>query len=241
MLTDVERFLADYSKDQSGSTAMEGTLDSGGEIWLIDVGTAKSGLVLERWWVDHRLRTVVIGGDENERARKGSVKGKAKKGGTFLEEDRLDTEYRYWSFMEAHPAHNPLPANAKMEAMDMLTWAWTERPLSSHGGVPAPFTQEECQELMMRIQSFGDDPNDYGIQTRIVSRIFRRVSQWRQTYFRPNKPLPTNIGSNQSHLPITPRQPFKWLSSISSYLAYIVYIGVSAYVPKGTKDHLQVG
>ena len=45
MLTDVERFMADYSNDQSGS-AMEGTVASGGEIWLKDVGTAKSGLVL---------------------------------------------------------------------------------------------------------------------------------------------------------------------------------------------------
>ena len=37
----------------------------------------------------------------------------------------LDTEYRYWSFMEAHPAHNSLPVKAKVEAMDVLTWAWT--------------------------------------------------------------------------------------------------------------------
>ena len=84
MLTDVERFMADYSNDQSGS-AMEGTVTSGGEIWLKDVGTAKSGLVLEAWWVDHQMRTVMIGGDEKEHARK----GKAKKGGTvFSEEDR---------------------------------------------------------------------------------------------------------------------------------------------------------
>ena len=88
MLTGVERFLADYSKDQSGS-AMEGTLASGGEIWLRDVGTATSGLVLERWWVDHRLRTVVICADEHDHTRKGFGKGKAKKGGAvFSEEDR---------------------------------------------------------------------------------------------------------------------------------------------------------
>lgn len=88
MLTGVERFLADYSKDQSDS-ATEGTLASGGEMWLRDVGTAKSGLVLERWWVDHRLRTVVMSGDEHEHARKGPGKGKAKKGGAvFSEEDR---------------------------------------------------------------------------------------------------------------------------------------------------------
>ena len=71
MLSRVERrCLSDYSKDQSGSAMMEGTLASGGER---DVATAKSGLVLERWWVDHRLRTVVIGGGgKNELARKGS-------------------------------------------------------------------------------------------------------------------------------------------------------------------------
>jgi hypothetical protein len=57
MLTGVERFLSDYSsKDHQSGSAMEGTLASGGgEIWLRDVRTAKSGLVLERWWVDHRL------------------------------------------------------------------------------------------------------------------------------------------------------------------------------------------
>ena len=96
MLTGVERFLADYSKDQSGG-GMEGTLASGGEIWLRDVGTAKSGLVLERWWVDHRLRTVVMDGDdehEHEHARKGSGKGKAKKGGVvYSEEDRVFSFY----------------------------------------------------------------------------------------------------------------------------------------------------
>ena len=85
MLTSVERFLADYSDDQS-SSAMEGTPASGGEIWLRDVGTANSGLVLEKWWVDHQLRKVVVGGDENEHAWERSGKGKAKKGG--VEEDR---------------------------------------------------------------------------------------------------------------------------------------------------------
>jgi hypothetical protein len=151
MLTGVERFLADHGKDHSGvGDATEGTVATSGEMWLRDVGTAKSGMVLERWWVDHRVRTVAMVDDEHEHGRKGSGKGKGKKGGVFfVEEDRefslsllgyeillmllvfseLDTEYRYWSFMEAHPAHNSLPAKAKIEAMDVLTWAWTGKSL----------------------------------------------------------------------------------------------------------------
>lgn len=77
--------------------------------------------------------------------------------------------------MEAHPAHTSLPLNSRSEAMDVLTWAWTgmskhsmffpfthafssDRLLPSHRTVPAPFTQEECQELMSLLRSFGGMP-----------------------------------------------------------------------------------
>jgi hypothetical protein len=64
-------------------------------------------------------------------------------------------EYRYWLFMEAHPAHASLPHNARGEAMDALTWSYTDRLLPAHLPVPPPFTQEECQELMTMLRSFG--------------------------------------------------------------------------------------
>lgn len=88
LLTSVERFLDDWhGKDHSGT--IEETLAAGAEIWLRDVGKGKSGMVLERWWVDHRLRTVVLVVDELENGQKGSGKGKAKKGSAVLiEEDR---------------------------------------------------------------------------------------------------------------------------------------------------------
>lgn len=34
-------------------------------------------------------------------------------------------EYRYWTYIESHPAHEPLPANAHAEALDVLTWCYT--------------------------------------------------------------------------------------------------------------------
>ena len=37
----------------------------------------------------------------------------------------LDMEYRYWCFIEGHPAHVPLAAEIQTEAMDALKWSYT--------------------------------------------------------------------------------------------------------------------
>ena len=50
------------------------------------------------------------------------------------------------------------------------------------------------------------------------------LAHWRQTYFRSNKPLPTNVGSNQSGLSVTPRQPFKWASI--EFVVSCVFLGI---------------
>jgi len=56
--------------------------------------------------------------------------------------------------MESHPAHLPVSRRAKAEALDVLTWALTDRLLPSHRAIPAPFTQDECQELRNILISF---------------------------------------------------------------------------------------
>ena len=40
----------------------------------------------------------------------------------------LDEQDRYWSFMEAHPAHTPISAAAHAEATDVLTRSYTGKP-----------------------------------------------------------------------------------------------------------------
>ncbi|KII94553.1 hypothetical protein PLICRDRAFT_98675 [Plicaturopsis crispa FD-325 SS-3] len=106
----------------------------------------------------------------------------------------MDMEYRYWSFMESHPAHVALPANARAEALDVLTWSWTDRLLPSDRPISPPFSQEECGELMGLLRSFSGSSFDSSINTvvhtRAVARILMRIGQWRQAYFRPQKPLP---------------------------------------------------
>ncbi|KAJ7679425.1 hypothetical protein DFH06DRAFT_1078905 [Mycena polygramma] len=114
-------------------------------------------------------------------------------------------EYRYWAFMESHPAHAALSFAARREAMDVLTWAWTDRLLPPQQlPFPPPFTQNECQELLGLLRSFDTPQTEGGIQsvvlTRIVSRILLRVAHWRQHHFRPHKPLPTeSFGKHIRH------------------------------------------
>jgi hypothetical protein len=91
-----------------------------------------------------------------------------------------------------------------------------------------------------------DNHDDHGIHTRIVSTVLLRDGQstslfyphllqlsslllnvsahWRQTYFRPNKPLPTNVGSNHSRLPIALHQPFKWV--MVDFLVSCRFLGI---------------
>ncbi|KXN82470.1 hypothetical protein AN958_02531 [Leucoagaricus sp. SymC.cos] len=158
---------------------------SGCEMWLRDVGTSRKGFVPSRSWVNHQARTVVV-----DTGYTGDKKKKQK----APEEDQLDMEYRYWSFIEGHPAHTTLPLNSKTEAFEALSWAWTDRLLPSNQVVPAPFSQDECQELNNLLRSFNTDQD--GIQTRLVARILIRVAIWRQAFFRPNKPLPTDVVSH---------------------------------------------
>ncbi|PPQ77168.1 hypothetical protein CVT25_010796 [Psilocybe cyanescens] len=178
-------------------------------------GKGKGGSLtffFERYWVDHHARTAVKDDSDGHHLHAhavGHVHGKGKKhtsSAAKTHEDQLDLEYRFWSFMEVYPAHCALPVNAKKEAMDVLTWAWTDRVLPSARAIPSPFKQEECQELMNLLKSFGHDHHgDNGIQTRVVARILLRVAQWRQIYFRPNKPLPTDV-SKGPQLPPAPRR-----------------------------------
>jgi len=165
------------------------------EMWIREGKYFKKGFPLKLllFWVDHGRRTVL----PQQVPRHGRNE--------YDLDDPLDIEFRYWSFIEAHPAHTSLPPSAKVEALDVLTWAWTDRLLPSHRPIPVPFSQEECQELMSLIRSFGTEQGDSEFQsvvyTRIVARILLRVAHWRQQFFRPHKPLPTSAGSNNLSLP----------------------------------------
>ncbi|KAH9947203.1 hypothetical protein B0H21DRAFT_692432 [Amylocystis lapponica] len=158
----------------------------GWELWLRDAGRTKYDFIPLRNWVNHKARILTL---DPPPSMSGDVLPDH-----ITDDDRLDMEYRYWTYLEAHPAHVPLPAEIRAEAMDTLTWSYTDCLLPSSKPVPPPFAPQECQELMGLFRSYdGSSKNAMVVHTRIVARVLLRVVQWRQHYFRPNKALPRDV------------------------------------------------
>ncbi|KAF8886924.1 hypothetical protein BD779DRAFT_541084 [Infundibulicybe gibba] len=162
----------------------------GRELWLRDPGPREGGFAPLGWLVDHSKQSVA---PHLPREANGDREGHDAQ--HECKDDRLDAKYRYWSFMEAHPAHTSLPPDAHQDAIDALHWATTNGLIHSHPGrsAPAPFTQEECQSLTTLLQSIrkrGETP----LRTHTVSKILLRVVCWRQSHSRPDKPLPVDAG-----------------------------------------------
>ncbi|KAF8872880.1 hypothetical protein BD779DRAFT_319048 [Infundibulicybe gibba] len=150
------------------------------ELWLQNMGSRERGFIPLGCLVDHQKRSATFD----------ALPEATEDGG----DDRLDAECRYWSFMQAHPAHAPLPPEAQAEALAVLTWNLTDQLLSSRRSAPAPFTQEECRELATLIRSFDKDGEDEPtpLRTHIISKILLRVVRWRQLHPRPDQPLPVD-------------------------------------------------
>ncbi|KAI0638617.1 hypothetical protein C8Q77DRAFT_1047520 [Trametes polyzona] len=170
---------------------------AGWELWLKDVGVMKREVVPVKSWVNHQMRIITSEPPP-------LITGEGLIMERFSEDDKLDMEYRYWGFLEGHPAHAPLPAETHTEAMDALKWSYTDCLLPAARPAPPPFAPQECQELMNLLRS--SDPsskNAVVVQTRLVSRVLLRVAQWRQIYYRPDKPLPPDAikGAPETRVP----------------------------------------
>ncbi|KAF8494992.1 hypothetical protein F5888DRAFT_618009 [Russula emetica] len=168
----------------------------GVESWLRDVGSDELNFHPVRMWIDHQTRQIS--------SEKHTVNHSADYG-----EDRLDMEYRYWSFMEAHPAHVVLPSNARTEAMDAVARSYADCLLPSTRPIPPPFSQEECQNLIDFLRAFGESTHSgcESVVTIVVSRIHLRVVHWRRMHFCPDIPLPRDI-LNKDIPRQEPRRPF---------------------------------
>lgn len=135
----------------------------GCEMWIRTGTNAKKGWRKHKAgsepvlvWVDHRYRRVLneVPSDDYVSSGEDDSKSEAPLCLTFdahADVIGLDDEYRYWVFIELHPAHIPrvIVEGARKEAMDALHWSYTDRLLTHPHLSPTlpPFSQDECIEL----------------------------------------------------------------------------------------------
>ncbi|KAG6369621.1 hypothetical protein JVT61DRAFT_14190 [Boletus reticuloceps] len=169
-ITDLD--LRSLTKLDEVSNTIDASDDApeGCEMWIRAGSNAKKGWWKQKaggepavLWVDHRHRRV-LGDPSDDYVQSGG-------------DDRLDDEYRYWAFIEMHPAHIPrgIVESARKDAIDVLHLSYadfliTHRPTS-------PFSQDEYRNW---IKLFSNP--HYRIipaYTRAVAHILLRVARCR--------------------------------------------------------------
>ncbi|KAJ1309219.1 hypothetical protein OPQ81_004888 [Rhizoctonia solani] len=178
-------------------------LPSGWEVWIHASGTSESlfdGSKADRWdevseagsepvdlgygapcvlvwsYVSHKRRRVGAQGPEDKFVT-----------GEDAEHD-LEMERRYWAYVETHPAHADVNPRATQEAIELLTWHYTDRFLAEKKRgekevihVKPPFTPEESQEVLEFLKSVTTDHSHANttLKTRTVARVHVRTAEWR--------------------------------------------------------------
>ncbi|QRW02260.1 structural constituent of cell wall [Ceratobasidium sp. AG-Ba] len=156
----------------SGSGASE--VDGPGE--EIDLGYG-APLTLVWSYVSHKRRRVGPQGPETRFVE-----------GEDAEFD-LEMERRYWAYVETHPAHGDVNPRAVQEAIELLTWHYTDRLLAEKKkageketvSVKPPFTPEESHEVLEFLKSLSQEHSHANavLKTRTVARVHVRTAEWR--------------------------------------------------------------
>ena len=111
----------------------------GWELWLRDAETSKQGFAPLRSWVNHQASVLSFNPPPAQEGEAETSPDHTTDDDRELLSDKLmyhleltlflntglDKEYRYWAFVEGHPAHIVLPETAHNEAMNALTWSYT--------------------------------------------------------------------------------------------------------------------
>lgn len=125
------------------------------ETWVTNGNTSRTDLALVRIDVDHEqrlatpessavdLRTGLV--DDEREFQDFGISLRILTRSTVL---ALDMEYRYWTFMEKHPAHESLPPGSRKEALEIVNWCYSSILLARQTPSTLPFTKHECQDLL---------------------------------------------------------------------------------------------
>ncbi|KAG8932209.1 hypothetical protein FRC01_000131 [Tulasnella sp. 417] len=191
----------------------------GTEIWLRTVQGQETFAPMTLW-VDHLARTVAINPPWEQ----------VTKGDGFDDSDEFDSTLRYWDFIESHPAHTGLPAGSSEEAMEALSWCYTDwllNPLADPRR--QPFSIEECRELLTLLKTL-EGP----LQTHIAAKIHVRLTKHRQAL---NRVLESEVVHNPTSTYKASKDPFGNLF-VKIFVGLFCFGIPYKYVPKDDHRHL---
>ncbi|KAG8901492.1 hypothetical protein FRC00_006795 [Tulasnella sp. 408] len=191
----------------------------GTEIWLRTVpgGETFAPMTL---WVDHLSRTVAINPPWEQLT----------KGDGFDDGDEFDSTLRYWDFIMTHPAHTGLPAGSSEEAMEALSWCYTDWLLHPHADPRRqPFSIEECRELLTLLKTL-EGP----LQTHIAAKIHVRLSKHRQAL---NRVLESEVAQNPASTHKASKDPFGNIF-VKIFVGLFCFGIPYKYVPKDDPHYL---
>ncbi|KAJ6629122.1 hypothetical protein B0H10DRAFT_1987987 [Mycena sp. CBHHK59/15] len=87
----------------------------------------------------------------------------------------------YWNFLWNHPSHAQIPFRAMADAVDALTWYYTDNLISGHRSV-VPFSKSECEDLGRVLKDLSDPIYDSSpAKTFFISWFLREVCSFRDS------------------------------------------------------------
>ncbi|KAF8528644.1 hypothetical protein JB92DRAFT_2863754 [Gautieria morchelliformis] len=200
-------------------------IEEGIDLWLRDAnpGLATTGgseweFMPMRNWVLHATRAVTFDPPSEYHATTEDLS----------DQDRLDLENRYWQYMSTHPAHASLPQSAYEEALEVLTWCYSDQVLRipQPVAIPSPFTQKECVdllELLRNLTALNSSPNQI-VRTRLIAQILLRYTEWRQKYVAKSPPEKLTSLSGRPMEAVEHAIPFQ--RTILHFVKAVVCLGV---------------
>ncbi|KIJ57276.1 hypothetical protein M422DRAFT_40759 [Sphaerobolus stellatus SS14] len=207
-------------------------VEEGVDLWLRDVNATSSKGKNEPDWDFKPMKNWVLHASRAVTFNPPSAKDPAPE--ELPDEDRLDMESRYWQYMSTHPAHVTLPQAAYDEALEVLTWSYTDRvlKLSEPLPMPLPFTRKECEDILMLLRNIAvssTPTTSQVVRTRLIAQVLLRYTEWRQKYLpKPN----TNFEQSEKRTENTKKAlPFR--RTIMRFIKIIVLLGIPYLFERG--------
>ncbi|GJJ06888.1 hypothetical protein Clacol_001084 [Clathrus columnatus] len=145
--------------------------------------------------------------------------------------ERLSLEYKYWQYMCTHPAHVSIPQSAYDEALEVLTWCYTDSVMHASPSLPypPPFRFNECTALLELIRNISNSTTSASSQTmrtRLIAQILLRYTEWRQKYITKSLPTVSNNGNGRRASSEVEHAAFPFKATFQGIIKSVVCLGI---------------